>query len=197
MKCIEAQQLVKPYLKKQLSDRELERFLDHVDGCPDCYDELEIYFIIYEALEDIEDTQKTEKDNFDEELKQNIRNSRRYLHVRKAYRLFRLAAIILAELLLLFTVITGIEMLGEEGSEGTTIYRVIYGRSPLHRDPGIRGAPPDETEDRDVRESIAENETEVSASGEYNTGLPGCEFQRVTEEYIEQMPSGWMQETET
>ena len=40
MKCIEAQQLIKPYLKKELSDRELERFLDHVENCPECYDEL-------------------------------------------------------------------------------------------------------------------------------------------------------------
>lgn len=30
MKCIEAQQMVKPYIEGQLSDRQLEQFLEHV-----------------------------------------------------------------------------------------------------------------------------------------------------------------------
>lgn len=127
MKCIEAQQLVKPYLQKQLSDRELERFLDHVENCPECYDELEIYFVIYEALEDSGEEQGAEKYNFQEKLKQDMRNSRRYLHLRRAYRLFRYAVVLLAQVFLLFAVLTGVEMLGEEGSRGTTVYRFLYG----------------------------------------------------------------------
>ena len=127
MKCIEAQQLVKPYLQKQLSDRELEQFLDHVENCPECYDELEIYFVIYEALEDSRETHGADKYNFQEKLKQDIKNSRRYLHLRRAYRLFRYAVVLLAEVLLVFAILTGVEMMGEEGSRGTTIYRFLYG----------------------------------------------------------------------
>lgn len=127
MKCIEAQQLIKPYLKKELSDRELERFLDHVENCPECYDELEIYFVIYEALEDSGEEREADRYNFKEKLRQDIKNSRRYLHLRKAYRLFRYAAILAAEIVLLMAVITGAEMLGEEGSRGTTVYRIMYG----------------------------------------------------------------------
>ena len=127
MKCIEAQQLVKPYIKKQLSDRELECFLEHVENCPECYDELEIYFTIYETMEDSTDERGRDKYNFKEKLQQDMKNARRYLYLRKAYRFFRFAVILLAEFLLVCTVMTGIEMLGDEGTQGTTIYRVMYG----------------------------------------------------------------------
>ena len=44
MTCREAQQMVMPYINHQLSDEDLEAFLLHVKGCPDCREELEIYF---------------------------------------------------------------------------------------------------------------------------------------------------------
>lgn len=128
MKCIEAQQLVKPYIEGQLSDRQLEQFLDHVEHCSECYEELEIYFSIYETLGVPGEDRETEEYDFKGKLAQDLKNARRYLHLRKAYRFFRFAVVILAELLLVCTIITGIEMKGEEGSKGTTVYRVIYGR---------------------------------------------------------------------
>lgn len=127
MKCIEAQQLVKPYIEGQLSDKQLEHFLDHVEHCPECYEELEIYFSIYETIGSADKDQKEDYD-FEGKLIQNIKNSRRYLQFRKAYRFFRFAVIILAELLLVCTIITGIELKRNEGSKGTTIYRMIYGK---------------------------------------------------------------------
>ncbi len=48
MDCVRAQKLIRPYLDGKLSDRELEEFLDHVETCPACHDELEIYFSIYQ-----------------------------------------------------------------------------------------------------------------------------------------------------
>ena len=39
MDCIRAQQLIKGYMEGQLSDRDLEAFLDHVEGCRKCYDD--------------------------------------------------------------------------------------------------------------------------------------------------------------
>ncbi|MDD2958396.1 MAG: hypothetical protein PHR92_07700 [Lachnospiraceae bacterium] len=127
MKCIEAQQLVKPYLEKQLSDKELEHFLDHVESCTECYDELEIYYSIYSTLEEHGEKKDPDEYNFKKKLNQDLKVSRRYLHLRKAYRFFRFMIVALAELLLVISVITGIEMLGENGSKGTTLYRLIYG----------------------------------------------------------------------
>lgn len=127
MKCIEAQQLVKPYIEGQLSDKQLEHFLDHVEHCPECYEELEIYFSIYETIGSADKDQKEDYD-FEGKLIRNMKNSRRYLQFRKVYRFFRFAVVILAELLLVCTIITGIELKSNEGSKGTTIYRMIYGK---------------------------------------------------------------------
>lgn len=156
MKCIEAQQLVKPYIKRQLSDREMEGFLEHVEHCPECYDELEIYFVIYETMEDSSDEGGRDQYNFQEKLQQDMKSAKRYLYLRKAYRFFRTAVILAAELLLICTVITGVEMLGEEGTQGTTIYRVMYG---LHG----QGVAPRETEDV-VPPKLQTEETEEMVS---------------------------------
>ena len=157
MKCIEAQQLVKPDIEGQLSDRQLEQFLDHVEHCPECYEELEIYFSIYETLGVPGEEQEVEEYDFKGKLARDMKNARRYLHLRKAYRFFRFAVVLLAELLLVCTIVTGIEMKGEEGSRGTTVYRVIYGR---HRNVETESI----TEQQSRTGGETETETETGAA---------------------------------
>ena len=43
MNCTEARRMVTPYVKHELDDRETEQFLDHVEHCKDCMEELDIY----------------------------------------------------------------------------------------------------------------------------------------------------------
>ena len=40
MNCQEAQRLVMPYIQDELTDRELEEFLEHVETCPACQEEI-------------------------------------------------------------------------------------------------------------------------------------------------------------
>lgn len=172
MKCIEAQKLVKPYLEKELSDKQLEQFLDHVESCEECYDELEIYFFIYETLGGaaLEDPEAEEYD-FKKKLKKDIKNSRRYLRVRKTYRLFRCAVIVLAELLLIGAVITGIELRGEMGSQGTTIYKWMYEREHNVKPTPKKIAEAErrmETETERSRERQEDSQAEAPKSGREN-----------------------------
>ena len=46
MTCRDAQRLVTPYINGSITDQELEEFLKHIDSCPDCREELEIYFTV-------------------------------------------------------------------------------------------------------------------------------------------------------
>lgn len=48
--CRQAETLVARYIKHTLSTDELEEFLDHIEHCSSCYDELETYFIVHEAI---------------------------------------------------------------------------------------------------------------------------------------------------
>ncbi len=55
MECREAERLVMPYIQDQLSGQELEDFLEHVEGCPGCQEELEIYFTVEVGLKQLEE----------------------------------------------------------------------------------------------------------------------------------------------
>ena len=46
MTCKEAESLVMPYIKNELTDEELFEFLEHIEHCPECREELEIYFTV-------------------------------------------------------------------------------------------------------------------------------------------------------
>ena len=46
MTCMEAEKMVVPYMKDELSPTELEDFLDHIKTCDNCREELEIYFTV-------------------------------------------------------------------------------------------------------------------------------------------------------
>lgn len=99
MDCLNAQKLVRPYLEGQLSDRELEEFLDHVEQCPVCYDELEVYYSIYHTLNDRSDGGNY---NFTEKLDRRLDASRRYLKRRFFYKIFRVVVILTAEAAMIF-----------------------------------------------------------------------------------------------
>ena len=46
MNCVDALSKIDDYIENRLSGRELEEFLEHVETCKECYDELEIHYII-------------------------------------------------------------------------------------------------------------------------------------------------------
>lgn len=165
MKCSETQQLVKLYIEKQLSDREMEQFLEHVEHCPECYEELEIYFSIYETLGVSDRNPDANGYDFRGKLIQDIKNTRRYLYWRKAYRLFRFAIVLVAELLLLLTVLTSFELHSEKGSKGTTVYRIIYGYQE-DTESETQRENRDETESETQRKngSITEHRTKTGAT---------------------------------
>lgn len=51
MDCKEAKNRVNGYIEGTLTDKECSEFIEHVRSCPDCYEELETYFIIGYALD--------------------------------------------------------------------------------------------------------------------------------------------------
>ena len=46
MTCVEAEKMVVPYMKDELSPTELEDFLDHIHTCENCREELEIHYMV-------------------------------------------------------------------------------------------------------------------------------------------------------
>lgn len=98
MDCMKVQTLIGPYLEGQLSDRELSAFLDHVEKCPQCRDELEIYFAIYRTLGGKDDGDY----NFTKKLDASLLRSREYLKRRRREKFLKIAVITAAEGFFLF-----------------------------------------------------------------------------------------------
>ncbi len=55
MECNNARRQIVPYIKGQLSINDCEKFIEHVNGCSECMDELEIYYILEHGLSDEDD----------------------------------------------------------------------------------------------------------------------------------------------
>lgn len=72
MKCEEALQKIDDYINNNLSYKDLEDFLTHIQTCPDCYDELEIYYTISAGMKYLEEEQ-LESYNIPQMLKTDLK----------------------------------------------------------------------------------------------------------------------------
>ena len=84
--CRQAETLVARYINHTLSTDELEEFLDHIETCPSCYDELETYFIVHEAMQQLDEEEDGTVLDFKKLLEQEIRRSRRSIRQTRGIR---------------------------------------------------------------------------------------------------------------
>lgn len=94
MNCIRAQKLIKPYVDGELSGRELEEFLDHIESCSSCRDELVIYYAIDQSLRNKDDGGDYD---FKEKLSRKLAGSRSFLRRQKIVRSIQAAVAAAAE----------------------------------------------------------------------------------------------------
>lgn len=105
MDCRTAEGMVSSYIKHDLPLNELEEFLDHVQNCSSCYDELETYFIVHEVTQQLDDDSSDSVLDFKKLLEQDIRKSRRYIHNRRCMQLAGgTLTILLSGILIIFLV---------------------------------------------------------------------------------------------
>lgn len=79
MNCQTAESMVNRYIEHDLSVNELEDFLDHVENCPSCYDELETYFIVHAAMRQLDEESGDSSLDLRELLEDDIRRSKHYI----------------------------------------------------------------------------------------------------------------------
>ncbi len=56
--CKEATQLVLPYIEGKVCDRDLKKFVKHIQECRDCREELETYYIVYKGLMQLDEREE-------------------------------------------------------------------------------------------------------------------------------------------
>ena len=151
MDCVRAQQLIRPYLEGYLSDRELEEFLDHVQGCPDCFGELEIYFSIYRTLSNVDEKGDY---NYARKLRTRLQHSREYLGVRQRNRVIKVGVILVAEICIFAAFFEIFRMPGGyQDRHRTEIIQVVETEAPAGSPPGSVPEPAQETTQSDQAQS--------------------------------------------
>lgn len=100
MTCRKVQSLITPFIYDKLNNiKEMEEFIEHVQSCPECREELEVYYALLTAMEQL-DTDKTLSDNFSLELKNKLEKEQekivhsRFLFFQKKIRLLLMILII-------------------------------------------------------------------------------------------------------
>lgn len=96
MNCLEAQSHITAFVNDQLDMAMMEQFINHVNGCPDCREELEVYYTLLTAMK-LLDEDKELSNQFSQELDNKIKSSadkikrKKKARIRKRFYLFALA----------------------------------------------------------------------------------------------------------
>ncbi len=105
MTCREAKDQVKSYIDGTMSDSECTRFLDHVMSCPDCYDELETYFIIDYSLQYLDDDRNvTRSYDMRKSLVDDIKRNRNRIWVTKFSKIWTRILIAISNVLIFIAI---------------------------------------------------------------------------------------------
>lgn len=109
MKCHDAQRMISDFIEKKLTDQQLEGFLEHIETCQNCYDELEVYYMITIGLRQL-DEDHTGTMDLKRNLKDFLAEQERELLLRKKIasrrRLFKRAGIALLLIVFVFSLHT-------------------------------------------------------------------------------------------
>ena len=103
MTCKEAESLVMPYIKNELTDEELFEFLEHIEHCPECREELEIYFTVDVGIRQLDS--ETGNYNIKGVLETAIEQSRERLEAVRLVKIVRYAVSTLSVMALIITVL--------------------------------------------------------------------------------------------
>ena len=71
MDCKEVCRRVPDYLEKNLTPEETEQFLNHVNSCSECYEELELYYTLNKGLR-LLDSDEFQVGNMSKELRADL-----------------------------------------------------------------------------------------------------------------------------
>ena len=90
MDCKKAQSLVTAYIMRKLNDKDLEDFLEHVDSCEECYEELEIYYTVHYTIARLDEDEADQVYNVKKALQNRLEESRFYIWRTKVSRIYRM-----------------------------------------------------------------------------------------------------------
>ena len=113
MTCTEAEKMVVPYIEDKLSLSELEEFMEHIETCENCREELEIYYMVDGGLKNLDEDNGTY--DIAGDLKRKLTESRRVLKSLLMFRITRYAVRTLMAMSLIVTVLLQLRIWHQAG----------------------------------------------------------------------------------
>ena len=83
MNCQNAQSMVLNFINNKLDKEETKEFIEHIRGCKDCWEELEIYYVMLIGLKQLDEGGELAAD-FKEKLQNEVDN--RYNEIEREYK---------------------------------------------------------------------------------------------------------------
>ena len=104
MDCKDEEKMIPVFLQDELDIKVLNQFIEHIDGCPECMEELSIQFLVAEGLERLEAGNNF---NLQKALTNRLLDARHQIKVRLVllHTLICLEAAVAAEILIALIII--------------------------------------------------------------------------------------------
>ena len=80
IECKQMEKLIPQFLDDDLDNQDLSDFLDHIDNCPECKEELTIQFLVRVGMQRLEDGNTF---NLVQELERELTDAKKKMHRRK------------------------------------------------------------------------------------------------------------------
>lgn len=113
MTCMEAEKMVIPYINDKLSVMELEDFIEHIETCENCREELEIHYMVDVGLKKLDEDSGTY--DIVGDLKRKLEESASVLRRFLVFQVTRYAVSTLMSMALLVTVLLQLRIWHQAG----------------------------------------------------------------------------------
>jgi predicted anti-sigma-YlaC factor YlaD len=104
MDCKTAEKTIPYFLQDELDGTELAEFVEHIEGCPECREELTIQFLVAEGIGQLE---KGDSFNLQNALYEKMDSAKQKVRIHQTlkYTLFCLEAAVAAEIIIALCVV--------------------------------------------------------------------------------------------
>lgn len=131
MICSRAQNMITPFINKELNLKDTEAFLNHINHCQNCHEELEVYYVLLTAMKQL-DEDKNLSDDYGLELSKELEKAQeRVIHAKYTY--FQKKAILFLSMILLAFFIS-FRYSYKDGQDVTQVLESTFGLRDSFRD---------------------------------------------------------------
>lgn len=154
MDCKRVMELMTQFINDQLDAEDVQAFLDHIDSCPECREELEVNYSLMTAMKQLDEDADL-SDNYIEELNQKIETC--YLDELKRKRSCTRRRILLAIVVILLILQSGIVRKEMRQEEDERFIRMITGEEAMEKD-NVDEVAEEQGEDREASSGLNDKE---------------------------------------